>query len=123
MPRRALLTLLLALAMPLAVADDPARNPKLVGRWRYRGADATAMLTLSADGTWSATVAVSGEPETRFGGKWLSDEHYIYWLYTKSSTPQVQPGTQDRDELVEVARDHFKLQTRSKARRTYVRVK
>jgi len=123
MRRRVLLAAVLLLAIRVAGAEDSSHNPKLTGRWSYRGADATATLTLSADGTWSATVAPAGKPAVRFEGKWLSDEHYIYWLYTKSSTPNVKTGTQDRDELVEIARDHFKLRTRSNAMHTYVRVR
>jgi hypothetical protein len=114
---------LFATGVPFASGDGYSRDPRLVGRWIYKGADSTADVTFAKDGTWFATATRSGEPDAQFEGKWLTDKQYLYWLYTKSTSPKVKPGAQDIDTLVEVSNDFLVLYTRTNRRKVYVRVK
>jgi hypothetical protein len=115
--------IILAMHLPLAVADGYSRNPRLVGHWTYKGPEASSILIISKDGTWSGTVTLPDQPEAQFEGKWLTDEEHIYWLYTKSSSPKVKPGGRDKDKLVEITEDFFVVDTRSNRRVKYIRVK
>jgi hypothetical protein len=115
--------LVLAISLPLAIADGYSRNPKLVGHWKYKSPQAETNLVISADGTWSATITPVDQPSAQFEGKWITNKDHIYWVYTKSSTPKVRVGAEDKDRLVEIGANHFELQTRDNRRATYFRVK
>jgi hypothetical protein len=121
--RQTLAVLALGTCLQLALADGYSRNSRLVGRWIHDGPDSVATLALAADGTWSGTVTLRGQPEAQFEGKWLTDKDYIYWLYTKSSTPKVKPGARDKDKLMEIGDDYFVLHTRDNREPKYVRTK
>jgi hypothetical protein len=114
---------LFAILVPIAPGDGYSRDPRLVGRWMYKGTDYTADVTFAKDGTWFATYTRSGEPDAQFEGKWLTDKQHLYWLYTKSTSPKVKPGARDKDALVEIAEDFLVLNTRTNRRVKYVRVK
>jgi len=115
--------LALAIYLPLAMADDYSRNPRLVGHWTYNGPDGVATLIIAADGRWSGTFTPPGQTEAQFEGKWITYNDHIHWLYTKSSTPKVKPGARDKDRLVEIGEDFFVLHTRTNREPRYVRVK
>lgn len=114
---------LLAMFAPIASGDGYSRDLRLVGRWIYKGTDSTADVTFAKDGTWFATTTRTGEPNAQFEGKWLTDKQHLYWLYTKSTSPKVKPGVQDKDTLVEVGNDFLVLRTRTDRLKKYVRVK
>lgn len=102
--------------------EKPGR-PTLVGRWAYRGTEGTASLAISADGTWSGTATVRGGSEAQFEGSWAVDKGYVFWVYSKSSTPMKSAGTRDKDRIVAIGEDFVELQTMNNERRIYVRVK
>ncbi|MGC2519473.1 MAG: hypothetical protein WA373_10270 [Burkholderiales bacterium] len=115
--------ILFAMLIPIALADGYSRDPRLVGRWIYKGTDYTSDVTFAKDGMFFATYARSGEPNAQFEGKWLTDKQYLYWQYTKSSSPKVKPGARDKDTLVEITAKFLVLDTRDNRRVKYVRVK
>jgi hypothetical protein len=120
-----LFTALLApvLYVSFAAADGYSRNPGLVGHWAHKGPEIASVLIISENGTWSGTVSLAGQPDAQFEGKWLTDKHYVYWLYTKSSSVTVKVGARDKDKLVEITKDFFVLDTRDNRRVKYVRIK
>lgn len=107
----------------LALGDGYSHDPRFVGQWHRRGDAADAMLTMRKDGTWSATVSVENGPRYEVAGKWLTDEHYIYWLYTTSTSPYAPAGTRDKDRLVEMADDYFVTSRADGSRMKYERTK
>ena len=107
----------------LALADGYSRDPRFVGQWHHKSDTAASVLTVGKDGTWSATVAVDNGPIYEAAGKWLTDEHYIYWLYTKSTSPYAPPGTRDKDRLIDIADDYFVTARRDGKRAKYERIK
>jgi len=109
--------------LSIAVAQGYSLDPDFVGHWLYKSADAIATLAIEADGTWSGTLTLPGQPEDRFEGRWTTDGEFIYWFYTKSSTPKIKPGAQDKDKIVEVGKDYFVLHTQHDHQPKYVRVK
>jgi hypothetical protein len=120
------LALSLALLAPAASADGYSRNPALVGHWRHEGTNTSSVVVFVADGTWTASIAVHGSSDTpiQTGGKWLTDENYIYWLYTTaSSNSKAKPGTRDRDKLLEINDHHLVLENYSHKHVEYIRVK
>jgi hypothetical protein len=107
----------------VALAEGYSRDPRFVGHWRHKGDTAASVLTIGKDGTWSATVAVDNGPVYEVAGKWLTDEHYIYWLYTESTSPYAPPGTRDKDRLIDIADDYFVTARRDGKRTKYERIK
>jgi len=122
--RLAIALAFLALVTPVWGAGKYSRNRKLVGKWSYKGAEGSSVLTMSVDGTWSAVVSYgTGQPDDQFSGKWITDEDFVYWVYEKSSSPKVKLGARDRDRLIETGADHFEVETSTRRRHTYFRIK
>lgn len=120
------LALSLALFTLAAFADGYSRNPALVGCWKHESTDTSSVVVFTADGTWTASIAVHGSSDSpiQVGGKWLTDEKSIHWLYTTaSSNSKAKPGTRDRDMLLEINEHRFVLENHSRQRVEYVRVK
>ena len=70
-----------------------------------------------------ARVVVDSGPVYEATGKWLTDKHYIYWLYTKSTSRYAPPGTRDMDRLIDIADDYFVTARRDGKRAKYERIK
>jgi hypothetical protein len=122
--RLAIALAFLAVVAPVWGAGKYSRNPKLVGKWSYKGAEGGSVVTISADGTWSAIVSYpAGQPDDQFSGKWITDDDFIYWAYETSSSPKVKVGARDRDRLIEIGTGHFEVETTTRRRHTYFRVK
>lgn len=119
------LTILFVVAIhaSLALADGYSRDPRFAGQWRHKGDTASSVLTIEKDGTWSATVAVNNGPVYEAAGKWLTDKNYIYWSYTKSTSPHAPAGTRDKDRVIDIKDDYFVTARRDGKQTKYERMK
>lgn len=115
---------LLAILSPSTEGNEFSLNQALVGHWRMEGTLPPSILSLSSDGTWTATVRASGQPELLYqvSGMWWSNDRYIHWLYTNSNSPYAPPGTRDQDTLVEIGHDYFVIMNKSKVKQRYIKV-
>ena len=96
-------TVLLFAAAAVAGADRGA----LVGTWhresvRSSNQHIATTMTFKDDGTFSGFIDQNGKRAWNFAGKWVLSGNWLHYHYTESDLPELGPGTEDRDEIVNV---------------------
>jgi hypothetical protein len=87
----------------------PIREENLSGSWRHVDGSVVAYFTLNSDQTFDGRLEDNGVISWKYVGIWSFDENSIHYLYKHSSLEMVKPGTEDYDEVLEIACGQVKV--------------
>jgi hypothetical protein len=118
---KSILSLVLFL-FTLSLASAAPGNNWIVGHWRYAEQGHSSEYTYRGDGTFTGNVALQGKVVWQFAGTWSIDGDMLNYQYTKSSLQQIPAGKKGGDELIDISKDYFILQTKNHDLHRYNRV-
>lgn len=118
---RMLLVLLLSLLASCATSSGPLQR-ELIGRWRYADAAQSCRYSFTADGKFTADVALKGKPASRFTGRWSVKGDSLFYQYLTDAQGAVPTGATDQDKLLAVRKDFFIIQAADGSQRKYERL-
>lgn len=104
------------------VAVSPPPQAQLIGRWRYADAAQSCQYTFTADGKFTADVAIRGRVTSKFTGRWSVKGDSLFYQYLTDAQGAVAPGTTDQDKLLAVEKDYFIIRAADGSQRRYRRV-
>jgi hypothetical protein len=116
------LLLLLCLVAPI-VSPREITSKQLIGHWRWADTSRSIDYVFLDDGTFTGSATQEGTIIAEFTGNWSLERDLLNYEYTSDSSGRAPVGAKDQDKLLEVTTDYYVIQTRTGAKRKYVRVK
>jgi hypothetical protein len=95
----------------------------LVGSWRYVDSTQSCDYSFKGDGSFTGTVKFQKKLVSKFTGRWRVKDGALLYSYISDVFDRIPPGTNDRDQLLEVKKDSFLIQAANGERRRYLRVR
>jgi hypothetical protein len=111
-PRRSVLSLDMKTSESIrVVASD------LVGNWRGTHCEVTIDWLFGSDGVLSGKILVGDRISSDFVGTWAVEDDYLITRYERDACGNINPGSWDRDRIIEYSGSHFVIRTCSGDRR------
>jgi hypothetical protein len=117
-----LLFISLLLIAACANMESSSLARQLVGNWRYADEVQSCRYSFNSDGSFTGEVRHRAKLVSKFTGRWSVDGQALLYKYVSDSLGSIPPGATDRDQLLEVRTDFFKIQAANGERRRYVRM-
>ena len=116
------IALVLVSFLPLQLAGAVPKMGQLIGDWRYAENGHSVENNYHRDGTLSGNVAIQGRVVWELTGTWSLKGDVLNYRYTKSSLDRIPAGTTGQNRIIEIASDHYILETKDGNRHEYWRV-
>jgi hypothetical protein len=100
--------------------ESRARAP-LVGDWRFTDKVQSCHYSFNRDGTFTGEVTVKSKLVSKFNGRWSVDNDALLYTYLGDALGRIPAGATDRDRLLEVRPDWFRIEAADGSQRRYVR--
>ena len=104
-----------------ASSDQRARMP-FVGDWIYSDKVQSCRYSFSGDGSFEGEVEQNGARVSRFTGRWTVKDGALLYTYLGDEFGRIPVGTVDRDEVLEVTSNSFRIRAANGERRRYRRI-
>lgn len=122
MKTRTKIVLFLIFILPLRLTGAEPKMGQLIGDWRYEENGHSVENNYCRDGTFSGNVVIQGHIVWQFVGTWSLKGWVLSYRYTKSSLDRIPAGTTGQDLVIEIADDHFILETKDGSKHKYRRI-
>jgi hypothetical protein len=112
-------------AIPMVVAGkaDVKTSSALIGAWAGTRGNLVEFVSYSSDGKFRGHVsdATTKERLWDFEGKWTIEGDWLRYWYTKSEPARVPVGFGNKDQILELDADHFRVRTSEGDEDTFTR--
>jgi hypothetical protein len=105
-----------------ATFDGQSRAP-FVGDWIYADKIQSCRYSFSVDGSFQGEVKHNAVIISRFTGRWAVRESALLYTYIDDAFGRIPAGATDRDEILEVTRDSFRIRAANGETRRYRRIR
>ena len=114
---------LLALCLLISCANLPPNQAQLVGEWRYSDKARTCHYVFEKNGQFHGEVTLNGKLVSKFTGRWSVQGDSLLYSYSGDEFHRIPAGSTDRDKLLSVRPDSFKIEAADGSQRVYLRIR
>lgn len=100
-----------------------AKQDSLVGEWRYADNVQSCRYHFKKDGTFSGEVHLRTKLVSKFRGTWAVQDNFLLYRYLADELGRIPAGTTDRDKLLGVEKQAFRIEAADGSRRRYLRLR
>jgi len=113
--------LLASLGLVSCVSLESRARAPLVGDWRFTDKVQSCHYSFKRDGTFTGEVTVKSKLVSKFNGRWSVEHDALLYMYLGDALGRIPAGATDRDRLLEVRPDWFRIEAADGSQRRYLR--